>query len=186
MRVRRALPILVPSLALSLLLGWSLLLREPKIEAERSAHQPLVSLREDVDRLEIACSEQQAKELATRTTEASLVLVEESELGPILRSLKQRAVEQGWEATFQTTNRSDEASPEGAQIVYLPAHGKLSTKAGNPQTFPRLLAFLDQLTVSPKRIDLTRLAIRADEQGRYFVELNFRLACRAVAHEKTP
>ena len=48
MRWRRALPLLVPCVAILLLLLWNVALRDPQIRAERAAHQPLFSLEEEI------------------------------------------------------------------------------------------------------------------------------------------
>ena len=187
LRVRRALPIVAPFFALVVLVGWTKFIREPRIRTEQEADRPVLALEEEVSSLRLRCSDQQARELLASTTEASQLLIEEPELRPILRSLKQRAADSGWNATFQTADRSIEPAPEDSQVLYLPARGKLAAKANSPQAFSNFLAFIDQLNASPKRIDLTRLAIRADEQSGYVAELNLRMVCRiAAAHEKTP
>jgi hypothetical protein len=186
LRVRRALPIVAPFFALVVLVGWTQFIREPRMRAEQEADRPVLALEEEVSSLRLRCSDQQARELMATTTEASLLLIEEPELRSILRSLKQHAADRGWNATFQTADRSTEPAPEGSQILYLPARGKLAAKANSPQVFSNFLAFIEQLNASPKRIDLTRLAIRADEQGGYTSEISFRMVSRASAHEKTP
>jgi hypothetical protein len=55
---------------------------------------------------------------------------------------------------------------------------------GNPAPFSTLLGVFNQISLGNKRIDLTRLGVRADEPGKLEVELNLRIACRAP-HEKT-
>jgi len=185
MRWRRALPLLVPCVAILLLLLWNVALRDPQIRAERAAHQPLFSLEEEIADLRLKCSDQQATELADKaTTVADLLLGAPTELGPLLQTFKKEAISRKWEASFLAGDASAENPAADAQVIFLPARGKLLSQTGNPGSFSALLALLERYSSTGKRIDLTRLVIRADEQGRYAVELNLRLACRRP-HEKT-
>ena len=185
MRWRRALPILIPCSAILVLVFWSVAVRDPQIRAARAAHQPLFALEEEIAALRLKCSEQQATELATKSAAvADLLLREPAELGPWLHTLKQEAVNRKWEANFQAGDASAETPDAADQVIFLPVRGRLASTADNPASFSALLALLDRYSSTGKRIDLTRLAIRADEQGRYAVELNLRLACRRP-HEKT-
>jgi hypothetical protein len=185
MRWRRALPIIIPCAAILLLVIWNATFRDPHIRAERAVHQPLFSLEEEIATLRLNCSEQHAAELATKSAAvADLLLGSPAELGPLLQTFKKEAVSRNWEGNFQAGDASAETPDADAQVIFLPVRGKLASPAGNPGSFPALLALLERYSSTGKRIDLTRLAIRADEQGRYAVELNLRLACRRP-HEKT-
>ena len=185
MRWRRALPIVAPCAAILGLVIWNAAFRDPHIRAERAAHQPLFALEEVIAALRLNCSEQQATELATKSAKVGdLLLGSPAELGPLLQTFKREATKRNWEANFQAGDASAETPDAAAQVIFLPVRGKLASSAGNPGSFPALLALLDGYSSTGKRIDLTRLAIRADEQGRYAVELNLRLACRRI-HEKT-
>jgi len=185
MRWRRALPIIIPCVTILLMVIWNTAVRDPHIRAERAAHRPLFALEEEIAALRLNCSEQQAAELATKSAAVSdLLLGSPAELGPLLQTFKKEATTRNWEANFQAGDASAETPEENAQVMFLPVRGRLTSTAGNPGAFPALLALLDRYSSTGKRIDLTRLAIRADEQGRYAVELNLRLACRRI-HEKT-
>lgn len=185
MRWRRALPLLIPCVAILALLGWNAAFLDPKIRAERAAHQPLFSLEEEIAALRLSCSDQQATELEAKAgAAAALLLGGPAEVGPLLQTFKKEAISRNWEATFQAGDASAESPVADAPVVFLPVRGKLASPAGNPGSFPALLALLERYSSTGKRIDLTRLAIRADEQGRYAVELNLRLASRRP-HEKT-
>lgn len=185
MRWRRALPIILPCTSILALVIWNASFRAPQIRAERAAHQPLFSLEEEIASLRLNCSEQQATELAAKSAAvADLLLGSPAELGPLLQTFKKEALSRNWEGSFQAGDASAEMTDADAQVVFLPVRGKLASPAGNPGSFPALLALLERYSSTGKRIDLTRLAIRADEQGRYAVELNLRLACRRP-HEKT-
>lgn len=185
MRWRRALPLLIPCAAILVLMLWHAAYRDPQIQAERAAHQPLFSLEEEIASLRLSCSDQQATELEAKSTAvAGLLLGGPAELGPLLQTFRKEAIGRNWEANFQAGDSSAETPAADAQVMFLPVRGRLASPAGNPGSFPALLALLERYSLTGKRIDLTRLAIRADEQGRYAVELNLRLACRRP-HEKT-
>jgi hypothetical protein len=166
MRWRRVLPIIIPCAALLLLAGWNAAVRDPHIRKERANHQPLLSLEEDI------------------AAAARLLLGTPAELGPLLHTLKTEATGRHWEANFQAGDASAETPEPDAQVIFLPVRARLSSAPGGPGPFPALIALLEQFSSAEKRIDLTRLAIRADEQGRYAVEMNLRLACPRI-HEKT-
>ena len=86
-------------------------------------------------------------------------------------------MEQGWDGTFLAGDAAGAAQSADAQILYLPIRAKLTPTTAAPGAFPALLALLEQFSSAEKRIDLTRVAIRADDQGRYTTELNLRMAC---------
>lgn len=189
-RLRRALPLAVPAAALLLVLLWTVAFRSPQIAAQRASVQPLRDLEAEIETLRLSCSDQQAGELAVQAAEAdSRLVASPAEVTAILADLRKKAVERGWDATFHAADASTEPAAEDAQVAFLSAKGRLSPSSGplsgDMTRFSSLLALLEEFSVATKRIDLTRLAIRADEQGRYAVEVNLRLACRVV-HEKTP
>jgi hypothetical protein len=184
-RVRRALPAVVPCIGILLLAGWNLLVRDSSIRAERTAHQSVLALDDEVSSLRLGCSDQQAGELAAEAAVASRLLIENpSDSVPILHDLKKEADSRNWEANLQTIDVSADTIPPDADVIFLPVRGRLTATPGRKAGgFPSLLALLEQFSASERRIDLTRLLVRADEEGRYVVELNLRLACRRP-HEK--
>ena len=184
-RFRRALPFILPCVAILLLTGWNYAVRNPQMVAQRAAHGPLLALKDEIDALRLDCSDRQALEVAARAAGVSRMILDgPQQLGPILQLLKKEAADRHWEANFQAGEVADGALPAGAQLIFLPARAKLAPPAGQPGSVAGLLALLEQYSAAEKRIDLTRLAIRADEQGRYAVEVNLRLAC-FVPNEKT-
>ena len=186
MRWRRALPLVFPCVVMALLATWQSAVRDPHILAERAAHQPLSSLEEEVTSLQANCTEEHAMDMLAKSTEARKSLLNEpAELGPILKTLKKEAISRQWEANFQAGDASLENTAADAQVKYLPVRGKLSSTSANTGPFVTLLALIEGYSTTGKRIDLTRLAIRADEQGRYAVEMNLRLVCRHT-NESTP
>jgi hypothetical protein len=184
-RLRRALPILLPCVGVVLLLVWKLLVLEPRMRSGQENHVPVIALLEEIETLRLDCSDQQAAELnAQSQSVAKLALTDASEMGGVLQNLEKAALSKGWAATLQTSESIDEAPAPDASLAFLQVRGRLSPLGDEKAPFSSLLALLEQFSTNEKRIDLTRLAVRADEQGRHAVELNLRLA-RLVPHEKT-
>lgn len=185
-RIRRTLPLVIPCLAILLLLGWNTLVRDPRIERERFSRRALLAQHHEIESLKLSCSEQQAAELSVQAEKtAKLVLNDAKELGPVLQDLKKEAADRHWDGNFIASDPTGAEVSPATQLVFLPARAKLSSAAGNTDAFLALLALFERFSTSEKRIDLTRMGIRADEQGRYTVELNLRLVARSP-HEKTP
>jgi hypothetical protein len=184
-RLRRAMPILLPCIGLVVLLGWKMAVLEPQMRSGQLNHQPVIALLEEIEALRLECSDQQAADLSAHaTTVAKLALADPGEMNGVLQRLEQEALAKGWAATLQSSESTDEVPKPDADLAFLQARGRLSPLNGEKSSFSTLLALLDQFSINEKRIDLTRLAVRADEQGRHAVEVNFRLA-RLVPHEKT-
>jgi hypothetical protein len=178
-RLRRALPLLVPCVSILLLLGWNKTVRDMHRHNERASHQALLAQGREIDALALSCSKQQAEELAARAAQvAQLALKDSQELGPVLQDLKKQAAEHHWEGAFQASDLSTGATTATTPLIFLSARAELTSPSGNPEAFPSLLALLEQFSSSAKRVDVTRMQFRADEQGRYVVELNLRLISR--------
>lgn len=185
-RLRRALPILIPCAAILLLLAWNTIVRDPHILGERATHQILLAQEKEIDALRLGVSEQQAGELAARAAQIERQLLKgPQELAPILEVFKKQAAERHWEGSFLASDLSTGSPTPNAEIIFIPARAKLTASSSTPEAFSGLIALLDQVSSAEKRIDLTRLWIRADEQGRYTAELNLRLVSRSP-NEKTP
>lgn len=189
-RLRRALPILIPCAAILLLLAWNKGVRDPYIARERASHQALLEQDREIESLRLGISEQQIAELTARTALAERQTIgDPKELSAVLANLTSQAAAHHWEGSFQESDLStgavETSRPESDSLTFFPARAKLVSKPGDPGAFSSLLALLGQFSESEKRIDLTRLGIRADEQGRYTAEFNLRLVGRSI-HEKTP
>jgi hypothetical protein len=185
-RMKRATPVLLPCAGMLCLAVWYFAIHAPRVRAEMEAALPLVALEDEIAMLQLATSEQQVAELSERAGTASRLLLESpAEAGAFLKGLKKEAADRGFEATFTSTDGSNDAVPEGSVVTYIPVRGKLTPGPGNTEPFINLLALLERFASSGKRIDLMRLAVRADEQKWQTIELNFRLVC-PVVHEKTP
>ena len=184
-RIRRTLPLVVPFVAMLLMLAWNKGVRDPHIKNIREAHQSLSVQESEIESLGLDCSDQQAADLATHAVQvARLILQDPQELGPVLHSLKQQAIDHHWDGAFQAIDYSGAAVAAETNLLYLPVRAKLTYSGKASEAFSTLLALLDQFYTAEKRIDLTRMGIRADEQGRYTVELNLRLVSRSP-NEKT-
>jgi hypothetical protein len=185
-RLRRMMPMIVPCVAALGLTSWTMFVREPAKRAERAAYQPLIELEDDVAALQLACSEQQANELQARADEVSTLLLSSADDAPaFLDGFRASIRALGWEATFQNYDAATEPPAADALVGFAPARVRLTPVNGAPAPFPALLAALEQFLSARKRIDLTRLAVRADEPGRTTAEVNLRVAF-LVTHEKTP
>ena len=186
LRIRRLLPIIAPVVAMLLLFLWNLVWVHPRIQAVRTAHQPILTLAQEVADLQLSGSDLHATETAARAAEVGrTLLTEPSQLAPALEKLKAMAHDHGWEATFHSISASAPPPAPEAAVSFVMARGKLVAAVGNTHPFPSLLTCLEQFSPSDPWIDLMRLALRADEQGQPTVEVYLRAGCRA-SHEKTP
>ena len=184
-RLRRTVPIVLPCAGIAAVLTWNFAWQAPQIRAQREAHAPLLALEAEIASLQLASSEQQAVELAGQAEQAAhLLLSTPAELAPLLRGLKKEATDRGWDASFHPGEPVTETTGTVARISYQPVRVKLTRTAGPTETYVSLLALLERFSTSGKRIDLMRLAIRADENRWQSVEANLRLACLPL-HEKT-
>lgn len=184
-RLRRTLPIVIPCMALCGIATWTYGIRGPRFQTEVAEVQPLVSLEAEITAQQLT-SEREVAELGERVAATTRTLLAgPQELSPFLKGLKKEAKDRGWDATFVASDVSLDTPAEGAAVTYLPVRGKLAVSPGNTEQFSSLLALLERFSVLGKRIDLMRVAIRADDQKWHAVELNLRLAS-PVIHEKTP
>lgn len=183
-RIRRALPIALPCVAFLLLAGWNLVVIDPRMSAERAIYQPVQALQDEVLALGMEFSDQLALDVAERAAGAeTLALQGAAQTADVLFALKQQAAARGWEATLQASESTDEVPLPDAVLAFKHVRGRLAPLPGGYASFTSLLSFFEQLSAGKKRIDLTRLAIRADEQGRHAVEFNLRLV-HLAPHEK--
>ena len=185
-RLRRALPVVIPCAGMLLMAVWHFAFHAPRVRVETAEVLPLLALEDEVSMLQIASSDQQVAELAERAAAATrLLLASREEAGAFLRGLKKEASDRGFESTFVSSDVSSEPIGEATLVSYVPVRGKLTPVPANTDPFGSLLALLDRFASLGKRIDLMRMAIRADEQKWQTIEVNFRLVC-PVVNEKTP
>ena len=178
-RIRRVLPITIPAVAFVLALIWNFAWVRPRVEAERAAHAGILDLVAEVEALREVSPEADAAAVAMEAQEASKSLLSDKAALPAeLEKLRQLAQQHGWDATFQTVPVVPEDMPQGTLITFLQARGRLSPLAGNADPYPSLITLLERVSAGTKRIDLTRLAVRADEKGRHSVEVSLRVGCQ--------
>jgi len=179
LRLRRLLPIVVPVAAMILLFLWNQAWTHPRIQSVRTAYQPLLALEQEVADLRLAGSDDKAAEAASRAAEAGrMLLPEPKQIVTVLNELTRTALAGGWEATFQALPAPAASHAADTPLYFLTARGKLVPSAGNTHAFSSLLAFLAQFSPPNRSVDLTRLAVRADEQGRQTAEVSLRVGCR--------
>jgi len=185
-RLRRVAPMLAAVIGCLALTAWKYGWRHPEIEQVRSSHAYLLDLEQEVAALRLAFSEQQATTMSARAEAAAAALLDSpDDVAELLRQVREQIRTLGWDATFQAYDSvtDDDGVTAGAGVRFSAARAHLVPLADNPAPFQSLLGVFDQFSGLPKRIDLTRLGIRADEAGTLEVDLNLRVACRA-AHEE--
>jgi hypothetical protein len=185
-RRRRALPLLLPFLLLVLLGAWKVAVEDPGLRAVQAAHAPLFTLEKDVATLRAALPESAARDSRDQASQVEASLLS-GPAGPALavalRTLAETSAQQGWVGSFQGTG-APPTDGGARRLGFLTASAELRPTARNARPWPTLLLLLDAFSSQGKQIDLTRVAIRADEEGNYSVEANLRLGY-LLPHEKT-
>ena len=180
LRVRRAIPVVLPVLAVCAVTVWTLCVTLPGIRAERRSFAPVVALESELVSLGSVATEDEAAGFAGKGAVAQRLLLETPKAAlAALAEIQRYASENGWNATFDLMPVPTEpVRTEGSLFYFVQARGSLSPATGNPEPFASLLALTERFSSAEKRIELTRLALRADEEGRYAAEIQVRLACR--------
>ena len=185
-RMRRAMPVVFPCMAMVLLLDWNIIYHAPRVHDQHAALQPLLDLQEEIAALNLMGSAQQKTELADRAAEASRLLLDSpAELPGLLRTLKKEAADRGWDASFVASDPASSPAGMHPQVGYLPVRAKMVPQATNEEAFNSFLAVMNRFSSLGKRIDLIRLSVRADEHRWHLVELNFRVGY-PLLNAKTP
>jgi hypothetical protein len=181
LRLRRLIPAIIPLTALLLLFVWEQTWRQPRIRAARTDFMPLLALQQEITDLQLAVSNDKAAETATLADQASHTLLDgPRHFSSILEQFARTAQTQGWEATFATPPAAPSPPDPDALMYFINARGKLVATPANQQPFASLLSLLEQFSPPERSIDLTRLSVRADEQGRQTAEILLRAGCRVV------
>jgi hypothetical protein len=133
----------------------------------------------------MVCSDQQAVEAGVAAEKAGTVLLASpDEVPALLARLRDSIRAEGWDAVFQAYDALPvEAGADATPVQFVAARAKLVPVEGHPAAFQTLLGIFDQFSMPDRRIDLTRLGVRADEPGKFEVELNLRIACRVPDEE---
>jgi hypothetical protein len=174
-RLRRLLPVLLPVLVLLGLATWLYAFHLPERHREAATAAPLLALEAEVSSLALKISDSQAEALATAATTARARLVTDlDQRQRLLAALQQQALAAGWSVTFQAGDTP--VILDSRHFGSISVRAVLKPTPDNQRPLASLLTFLERLTQSPKRIDLIRLAIRADELGWHSVEAGLLLA----------
>ncbi len=171
-----ALPLVVPFAGLLLLWGWDLSVRRPGIGSLRAACAPAVVLAEEVEALAFGGSDAQAATVAEEVASLQAGLVRDAAaLGVLMERMRGRAASAGWDASMVANEPVLPAPGERPPLVYRSLRGRLAAgeAAGD---FRELLLLLEELVPAGVRGGVSRVAIRADEQGRLSVDFGVRLA----------
>jgi hypothetical protein len=172
-RCGRAWPLLLPLVALVVLAGWKWGVQDPRLRAARTASQPLVELEREVADLKLHRSPEAPAEAGRAAALRAELPRDRAGLAPYLGPWRTQAAARGWEAIFGPA--VDLPGEPGAPLASATVRGTFRPLSGNFRSWSTLLALLDDFSAPNSRIGVTRLAIRADEQGRYSVEMRLNL-----------
>lgn len=182
-RLRRIIPLALPCMLALGMVGWNYGFREHQMKVLRVAHADLLDLEDEIAALRLSWSEQTAGELAAMAENAGSRLVQSpEEARDVLRQIKSDITAAGWQATFQVYDPINESESTQNRFRFTPAVARLESLPDTAAPFPALLTVLETFSSFPKRIDVTRLAVRVNDQRRPEVELNLRIAT-SLAHE---
>ncbi len=172
-RCGRAVPLLLPLLVLIALAGWKWGVQDPRVRAARIAAQPVLNLESEVAALQSHRSPA-GPETSGRAAALRAALPHgRGGLPSVLGSWQAQATVRGWEAVFGPL--ADLPGGSGASLAQVAVRGAFRPLAGNLHSWNSLLGLLGDFSAPDARIGVTRLAIRADEQGRYSVEMRLNL-----------
>jgi hypothetical protein len=168
-------PLVVPFVGLLGLAGWDRFVREPELLQVRAICQPALQLEEEIAALRLQWSEGQANEAAAAARGLAAGLLHgPADLAAQLDAMRAAAAARGWVATVHANDPDGESSSAAPGLAHRSVRGRLVPAAGNPAAFASLLSLLEQLPPRGKHAGLTRLTVRADEQGRLTVEFGAR------------
>ncbi len=169
------LPLVLPLVALAGLFAWSSFVQEPRIRRVRAACEPGLQLEREIAELRLASSDEQATAATESLTTATAGLAESPEqLAARLQAMQEVALARGWNASFHANDVV--APPPGSLLAHRTLRGRLNPTPAHPTPFTSLLAVLEELFPPEAHGGLTRLTVRADEQGLLSAELGARLA----------
>ncbi|RME68799.1 MAG: hypothetical protein D6781_10045 [Verrucomicrobia bacterium] len=175
-RIRRTLPVALPFIGILGVFAAQALVIEPARDQVRLQYDELRFLDSEIVRLRESCATGEADAVFARARDERARLFAAPEaIEPWLDTLAPTIRDLGWRASFHAYDSTLNETDPGAAIAYTPALGKLQALPDNPNRVVTLSHALEKITQSNKRIDLTRLVVRADIQGRPQVEINLRI-----------
>jgi hypothetical protein len=172
-RWKRAFPLLLPVFALVALAGWKWGVLDPRLRAERAASQPLLNLEREVAALKLHRSPADPERAGQVAALRSTLPRDRAGLTPFLAPWRAQAAARGWEVAFGPP--VDLPGERGSPLASASVRATFRPLSGNLHSWSSLLALLGDFSALNSRIGVTRLAIRADEQGRYSVEMRLNL-----------
>jgi hypothetical protein len=178
-RFRHAVPILGPCLLLLVLGSWRVGVLDRHVEKGRRDGAPWVALDAEVASLGVQYSEMEARDLKVKSDlVARTLFAGQAEVDAAMDRVRHEARANGWDAQFQPVDWGAAVQAQDSLVSRLNARGALRPLRGNSAQWASLLVLLKQFSGPDKQIGLTRLVVRADEEGRYFVEVTLALTCR--------
>ncbi len=172
-RCGQALPLLLPVLALVALSGWKWGVQDPRVRAARAANQPLLNLETEVAALQSHLLQAEPQDSARAAALRAALPRDRAGLPSVLAPWRDQAIARGWEAVFGPV--ADLPRESGAPLAFAAVGGTFRPLSGNLHPWSSLLGLLGDISAPNARIGVTRLVIRADEQGRYSVEMRLDL-----------
>jgi hypothetical protein len=185
-RLRRSLPIVLPTFGCLALLSWQVGYQQPRLNGLRAQYEPLLGLEAEVAHLRLAYSAQQVQELA----EAEAALISQlprdlREVREVAQALEREATAAGWIGTFRVGEPMEDPDFAASPFRLVPIRARLVPADGLEAPVVSLLTYLEKIRTGPRRIDLMRLAISADDGTWQGVELGLRLAV-PTSHAQVP
>lgn len=172
------LPLVVPFFALAALALWVRLVHEPVVNEVRLDCRPALQLEAEIETLRLECSEEQAAASAAQGSRLGVGLIRTpEETAARLVAMQTVATARGWSATLHV-NDTVAAAP-GSVLAHRTLRGRLVPVPANAAPFRSLLQLLEEILPPESHGGVTRLTVRADEQGHITAELGARLAVQS-------
>lgn len=184
-RTAYALPLAIPFSGLLLLWAGDTLVRRPAIEAVRDNCAPAEALEAEVDSLGYACSDAQVAETAAAVAALEAGVVgDPAQLQVLMDRMRATATAKGWSVALIANEPELPAPGAPRSFVFQTLRGRVTPLEGGGD-FRTLLGLLEEFVPAEVRGGVSRVAIRADEQGRLAADIGVRLAV-SPPDEKTP
>ncbi len=178
-RFLRFIPFLIPLLLTISLLLWRLAFDAPRHERQLDAYSPLLGLEAEVQNLRANTA---ATPESIDASSLETLLHSPDEAQPLLESLRQKIEARAWKFTY-TLGEPADPSPETPLLRSIPIRAKLTPTSKSPDSFQQLITVLPLFAQQTKRLDLMRLALRADDKGTLQADLQLRLT---IIHAPNP
>lgn len=183
-RVWRLFPLALPCFMVAGLLCWRWFVHETEVARTRAYFGDVIALQDELSALRLACSEQEAADLALAAAQARTLLAGGPDAAVArLEALRAASATLGWDLRFQTFDVDGGDGSVNDGVRFLPAVGKLDPAIPAPDALANLVRITELVFRDPIRMDLVRLQIRATDTGPGSVEMGLRIGT-SVAHEE--